>query len=315
MTDLNAAVETVVNRCVAVQPGDDVLIVADPDPDRTDIARALHEGAIRAGGDSVFLLLPPRPERGTEPPPAVAAAFAACDVFLAPCLPSLSHTKARNAATENGARGATLPGVEPEMFARLMSADFDAMVARSQRVAELLTEADEARFTCPRGSDFRFDLRGRTGIADDGDLTSRGDFGNLPCGEGFISPANGSGVMVVSTVGHLGSADHEVRLVAEDGRLTEVSGALGEELLAHLTSYGEDGRHLAELGVGTNDRARLGGNLLEDEKVLGTVHVAFGASAAIGGTVNVPVHEDSVVVDPTLTIGDTTVIDAGRFLL
>ena len=72
---------------------------------------------------------------------------------------------------------------------------------------------------------------------------------------------------------------------------------------------------IAELGVGTNERAELTGNLLEDEKILGTVHVAFGASAAIGGTVNVPVHEDCVVVDPTLTIGGTTVVDAGRFVL
>ena len=313
MTDLNPAVETVIHRCVAVRPGENVLVVADPD--RIDIGRALHEGAVRAGGDSVLALLPPRPERGTEPPAPIAAAFGACDVFLAPCLPSLSHTKARNAATEGGARGATLPGVEIDMFARLMSADFDRMVARSARVAELLTEADEAHFTCPRGSDMRFDLRGRTGIADDGDLTGDRAFGNLPCGEGFISPAGGSGAFVATTVGHFGSADHEVRLTVEDGRLSEVSGELGEELLAHLTAYGEDGRHLAELGVGTNDRARLGGNLLEDEKVLGTVHVAFGASAAIGGTVNVPVHEDSVVVDPTLTVGSTTIVEAGRFLL
>jgi leucyl aminopeptidase (aminopeptidase T) len=313
VTDLNPAVETVVNRCVAVRPGEGVLVVADPD--RVDVGRALHEGAVRAGGDSVFVLLPPRPERGTEPPPVVAAAFAACEVFLAPCLPSLSHTKARNAATERGARGATLPGVEAEMFARLMSADFDLMVERSARVAELLTDAGEARFTCPRGSDMRFDLRGRTGIADDGDLTAAGAFGNLPCGEGFISPSGGSGVFVAATVGHLGAADDEVRLTVEDGRLTGAEGRLGEGLAEHLDRYGDDGRHLAELGVGTNDRARLGGNLLEDEKVLGTVHVAFGASAAIGGTVNVPVHEDSVVVDPTLVIGDATVIDAGRFAL
>jgi leucyl aminopeptidase (aminopeptidase T) len=313
MTDLNAAVETVVNRCVAVKDGENVLVVADPD--RLDVGRALHEGAIRAGGDSVLVLLPPRAQRGTEPPPTVAAAFAACDVFLAPCLPSLSHTRARKGATERGARGATLPGVEAEMFGRLMSADFDEMVRRSALVAELLTEAGEARFTCPRGSDMRFDLSGRTAIADDGEMTSPGAFGNLPCGEGFISPAGGSGVFVAATVGHLGAADHEVRLTVEDGRLTEVSGALGERLLEHLTSYGEDGRHLAELGVGTNERARLGGNLLEDEKVLGTVHVAFGASAGIGGTVNVPVHEDAVVVDPTLTIGGTTVIDGGRFVL
>ena len=313
MTDLNSAVDTVVGRCVAIRPGENVLVVADPD--RADVGRALHDGAVRVGGDSVFVLLPPRPERGTEPPPTVAAAFGACDVFLAPCLPSLSHTKARNAATERGARGATLPGVETEMFARLMGADFDLMVARSARVAELLSAADEARFTCPRGSDMSFDLRGRSGIADDGDLSAVGAFGNLPCGEGFISPAGGSGTFVATTVGHFGHADHEVRLTVEDGRLTAAEGELGRALLEHLDRYGEDGRHLAELGVGTNDRARLGGNLLEDEKVLGTVHVAFGASAAIGGTVNVPVHEDSVVVDPTLSIGDTTVVDAGRFVL
>jgi leucyl aminopeptidase (aminopeptidase T) len=313
MTDLNAAVETVVNRCVAVQAGENVLVVADPD--RLDVGRALHEGAVRAGGDSVLVLLPPRPERGTEPPPTIAAAFAECDVFLAPCLPSLSHTRARKAATERGARGATLPGVEAEMFGRLMSADFDTMAARSARVAELLTEAGEARFTCPLGSDMRFDLTGREGIADDGDVSARGAFGNLPCGEGFISPAGGSGVFVARTVGHFGTADHEVRLTVEDGRLSAVSGALGEALLEHLTAYGEDGRHLAELGVGTNERALLGGNLLEDEKVLGTVHVAFGASAGIGGTVDVPVHQDSVVVDPTLVVGSTTVIESGRFAL
>jgi leucyl aminopeptidase (aminopeptidase T) len=313
VNDLITAAETVVNRCLGVRAGESVLVVADPD--RLDIGRALHDCALRAGGDSVFAELPPRPERGTEPPPTIAAAFAACDVFLAPCLPSLSHTRARNAATERGARGATLPGVETEMFGRLMSADFDLMAARSARVAELLTEADEARFTCPRGSDMRLDLRGRHGIPDDGDLTARAAFGNLPCGEGFISPAGGSGVLVATTVGHLGTADHEVRLTVEDGRLSEASGALGEALLEHLLVHGEDGRHLAELGVGTNDRAQLGGNLLEDEKVLGTVHVAFGASAAIGGTVNVPVHEDNVVVEPTLTIGSTTVVDAGRFLL
>jgi leucyl aminopeptidase (aminopeptidase T) len=314
VSDLTTAVRTVVERCLAVRSEENVLVVCDPS--RTEIGEALQGAAIDAGGDAVLLVLPPRPERGTEPPPPVAAAFAACDVYLAPCLPSLSHTKARNAATARGARGATLPGVERDMFARLMSAAFDDMAARSGRVADLLTEADEARFTCPRGSDFSFDLRGRTAIADAGDLTARAAFGNLPCGEGFISPAGGSGRLVATTVGHLGLAEPgEVTLTAEDGRLVEATGALGEALLEHLDRYGPDGRHLAELGVGTNDRAQLTGNLLEDEKILGTVHVAFGASAAIGGTVNVPVHEDCVVVDPTLTIGTTTVVDAGRFVL
>jgi len=72
---------------------------------------------------------------------------------------------------------------------------------------------------------------------------------------------------------------------------------------------------IAELGVGTNDQATLTGNVLEDEKILGTIHVAFGASAGIGGTVSVPIHLDVVVLEPTLDVGGTRVLDAGRFVL
>jgi leucyl aminopeptidase (aminopeptidase T) len=49
--------------------------------------------------------------------------------------------------------------------------------------------------------------------------------------------------------------------------------------------------------------------------MLGTVHVAFGASAGIGGTVSVPVHLDVLVLDATLTLDGTTVLDEGRFAL
>jgi leucyl aminopeptidase (aminopeptidase T) len=82
-----------------------------------------------------------------------------------------------------------------------------------------------------------------------------------------------------------------------------------------LDARGPLGRNLAELGVGTNDRATLTGNILEDEKILGTAHIAFGASAGIGGTVTVPVHLDVIVLEPSLWIGDTQVLGAGRWLL
>ena len=185
----------------------------------------------------------------------MAAAFAACDVFLAPCLPSLSHTKARNAASASGARGATLPGVDEELLGRLMSGEFDLMAERSARVAELLTEADEAQFTCPLGSDVTFDLRGRAAISDDGDLRERGAFGNLPCGEGFIAPAGGTGTFFAATIGHLGISDERPSSCASRtaGSCRRPAG-LGPAFTEHLDQYGPDGRHLAELGVGTNDR-------------------------------------------------------------
>jgi leucyl aminopeptidase (aminopeptidase T) len=199
------------------------------------------------------------------------------------------------------------------MLARLMAADLETLQDRSRKLARLLTEADEARFTCPRGSDFRMDLSGREGMPDDGDLTAPQAFGNLPCGEGFIAPLNGEGRFVVASLAGIGLGTGV--LTVEAGHLTAAAGPAPEQLLATLRSAGAQGTNLAELGIGTNEKATLTGNVLEDEKILGTVHVAFGASAGIGGTVSVPVHLDSVVLEPTLDIGGTRVIEAGRFVL
>ncbi len=315
MTDLAQAVATTVERCLRVRAGETVLVVADPDS--TDVGEALLAAAIAAGADPVLTILPPRAERGTEPPAPVAAALEAADVFLAPCLPSLSHTTARRRACEAGRRGATLPGVTAEMLARLMSADFDALAARCRAVAALLAQADEAHLTCPRGTDLRLDLRGRAGISDEGDLSAPGAFGNLPCGEGFCSPAGGEGTIATSALALVGLTDEPVLLTVRDGALAgaEGGGDAAQRYLALLDAHGPLGRNLAELGVGTNDRATLTGNILEDEKILGTAHVAFGASAGIGGTVTVPVHLDVVVADASLRIGSTAVLEGGRWLL
>jgi leucyl aminopeptidase (aminopeptidase T) len=309
-TDLDRAVQTVLGRCLAVRDGEEVLVVTDPDRER--LGHALLDAARALGADGSLTILPPDPRRGFEPPRAVAAAFAACDVFLAPCEPSLSHTTARKAASEKGFRGATLPGVTEDMLARLMSADFDAMAERCAAVAAILTDADEAHLTCPRGTDFRMDLAGRSGIPDDGDLTAQGAFGNLPCGEGFISPAGGEGTIIAESEPLTGLQSEPLRIEVRDGVLADATSAT---FLAALDAHPPGGRNLAELGVGTNDQAKLTGNILEDEKILGTAHVAFGASAGIGGNVTVPVHLDVVVIDASLTIGGTQVLDAGNFVL
>jgi leucyl aminopeptidase (aminopeptidase T) len=314
MPDLGPAVETVINRCLAIKPGEETLVIADSGT--RAIGEALRDGAAAVGSDAVLTIMEPREVHGDEPPRSVAAALAACDVYIAPTSKSLSHTVARKRASEAGARGATMPGVTEDMLARVMAVDFDAMAARSNALARLMTEATTAHLSCPRGSDCTLDLTGRQGIPDDGVLTEPGAFGNLPCGEGFIAPLGGEGQIVVAgTLAALGIAADPIALSVEGGRLVAADGGRGPELLALLRAAGELGTNLAELGVGTNDRAKLTGSVLEDEKILGTVHVAFGASAGIGGTVSVPIHLDVVVLDPTLDVDGRRVIDRGRYVL
>jgi aminopeptidase len=314
MSELERAVATVIDQCLGIREGEEVVVVVD-DATRA-IGDALRDATAQRGAEAVLTVMDPRPRDGAEPPAAVAGALREADVFIAPTSRSLSHTRARKAASEAGARGATLPGVTEDMLARLMACDFATLQRRSRALADLLSNAGEARFTCPRGSDFTMDLTGRTGVADDGDLSGPNAFGNLPCGEGFIAPLSGQGTVVASTLASIGlSTEEPVVLTVQQGRLTDANGANGVLFLETLHAGGELGTNLAELGIGTNERATLTGNVLEDEKILGTVHVAFGASAGIGGTVSVPVHLDCVVLDPTLDVGGTRVLQDGRFVL
>jgi leucyl aminopeptidase (aminopeptidase T) len=314
MTDLDRAVQTVVRRCLNIRPDEDVVVVVDQP--LQELGEKLRDAAQQSGADAVLTVMSPRATDGSEPPAPVAEALAACDVFIAPASRSLSHTLARKRASEAGARGATMPHVTTDMLARLMAIDFDRLRSRSHAVAELLDKGREAKISCPRGTDLSLDLKGRHGIADDGDLTAPGAFGNLPCGEGFIAPANGNGTMFARSIAAIGLASgHPAKLTLTNGHLTDATEPEGEQLLSILREHGENGTNLAELGVGTNDRATLTGNVLEDEKILGTIHVAFGASIAIGGTVSVPIHLDCVVTEASLSIDGTQVLDEGRFVL
>ncbi len=316
MSDLDRAVHAVIHDCLAVQDGEDVLVVCNPVLQR--LGDRLRQEAEAAGADAVLVEFAEREQHGAEPPDSVAAAMLEADVFLAPTVQSLSHTAARKAATDAGARAATLPGVTEEMLARVMSADMGQIRRRGWAVAEILSSGREARITSAEGSDLTLSIEGREAIPDTGELTEPGAFGNLPCGEGFISPLHdaGGGTLVVDgVIGSIGIPEEPVELTVENGALVAGSGEMGEELMRQLHAAGPDGTRVAELGVGTNEKAILTGELLEDEKILGTIHVAFGASAGIGGEIQVPVHLDCVVMKPTLTVDGTEVVRDGELVV
>jgi len=315
-SDLDRAVSAVVNDCLGVREGEEVLVIANPAT--IGLGERLRGEAGRAGADAVLALMAERASHAGEPPGPIAAAMRAADVVLAPTVQSLSHTASRKAASEAGARIATLPGVSEEMLARLMSADMAELRRRGHAIAAALDAGSEARLTCSNGSDLRLGLQGRTAIPDAGELTGPAAFGNLPCGEGFISPDDRAceGTIVIDgTIAGVGIPAEPVRMTVEAGRLVATTGPEGEAFLDLLRPHGEEATTIAELGIGTNEKAELTGNVLEDEKLLGTAHVAFGASQGIGGRIQVPVHLDCVVMRPVVSIDGTEIVREGALLL
>jgi leucyl aminopeptidase (aminopeptidase T) len=314
--DLDSAVRTVVRQCMGVTAGEEVLVICNPVTE--EIGALMRIEAQGDGADATLAVISERESHAAEPPRPVAAAMAAADVVLAPTIQSLSHTAARKAASDAGVRIATLPGVTEEMLSRLMNGDLDEMRRRGWAIVSALNRGSQVRITCRHGSDLSFSIEGRDGIVDAGELTAKGAFGNLPCGEGFIAPVEGTaeGTLVVDgSIAAIGLVESPVRLTIEAGHLTGVTGDEGAKLMELLTPHGPDGTNVAELGIGTNEEAILTGNILEDEKIFGTAHVAFGASAGIGGTVQVPVHLDVVVKEPTVEIDGEAILGGGELLI
>jgi leucyl aminopeptidase (aminopeptidase T) len=296
-----------------VGAGDSVLVVFNED--KRPIAEALAASARRRARAVAMLEFPAVSRDGEEPPAEVAEAMLAADVVLAPTARSLRQTQARRDATGRGVRIASLPTITEEIFVRAMPVDYAELRRMSVVVAARLISASTARVISAAGTDITLSLEGRSGHSDDGNLYERGAFGNLPAGEGYVAPLEtvGDGTVVVDgSLAGYGLLPSPVRITIRDRRAVDAETDVGQWLLETLDSGGEHGRSLAELGIGTNPAALLTGNVLEDEKVIGTAHLAFGTSAGLGGVNVASVHIDGVLLGATVEVDGDRVVDHGQ---
>ena len=305
MGSMQTAAETAVRQCVGLKAEESCLVVTDEGC--KPVGEALFDVAATISDDTVLLRLLPPGEHGEEPPAPVAAAMQAADVFLAPTSKSLSHTRARSRACEAGARGATLPGITEEVFTTGMDADYERIGDECQRVASALAGARTVRVRTDRGTDIRFEVADRSWKQDTGMVHEAGAFSNLPAGEVFVSPASASGTYVVdgSIRPHgLLEPDQTVTVRVEDGYAVDISDpGVAKAFERAAETVGRDAYNVAELGIGTNvGVTELVGSILLDEKAGGTVHIALGDDASIGGETEAPIHCDGVIRNPVVEV-------------
>ena len=315
--ELLSASAIAIRDCMGAKPGESVLIVTDF-PLRP-IGLALREAAKDLGHDVMLLEMLPRATNGAEPPPQVAHLMTMVDVVQCPTSKSLTHTEARRAATAAGARVGTLPGVTEAIMVRCMNADYQRIADRTHRLCAAMADTKVIRVRAAGGTDMMLPVKGRQPIASTGLFRERGQFGNLPTGEAYLAPLEGesNGVVVVDgSMAGIGVVTQPIRIVVKNGQATDISGGPeAAQLVTLLEPHGHQGRNLAEFGIGTNDRAQLSGVILEDEKVMGTIHIAFGDNKSMGGTVRVASHLDGLVKQPSVWFDDRLIMEAGRLLV
>ena len=293
---------------MALKSNESCLILSDSK--LKQIGFALFKNSLQITKKSKIVLIPIPESHGSEPSNDIAKQMLNYDVILMATTKSLSHTTARKNATKHGARAASMPGITTEMMKRTLNVDFNKIKKDNLQLISKLKSRNEIRITTKLGTDITFYTKSRKWISDDGLYTKKGSFGNLPAGEVFIAPlenkTNGT-IVCDASVGGLGMADENIKIKVKNGFIEKIEGgkiAKKFELLLKNKFY----RNVAELGIGTNPKAKITGEVLEDEKVINTCHIAFGNNRHFGGEVDVPFHVDFVIKNPIISSKDYVLV-------
>jgi leucyl aminopeptidase (aminopeptidase T) len=317
-TKLDKASITAIKDCMGAKKNEKILVITDEF--KRDIGHSLFENAKTLGHKALFVEMKSGKINGEEPPKEIADLMQKFDVVFVPTAKSITHTDARRKASAKGVRVATFPGITKEIMIRGMNADYKSIAKRSIKLKKILEKGKQVRVTAPAGTDISFGIGGRIAIASKGLFQKKGESGNLPTGETFLAPVEGTanGVFVVdgsmAGLGLIGNVN--IKIEVEKGFATKITGGNpAKKLREMLDKVGKGARNIAEFGIGTNDSACLSGVLLEDEKVMGTIHIAVGNNITMGGTFNVPIHLDGVIRKPTVYLDGKLLMENGKLLV
>lgn len=321
--------ENVVNVCMGIRPGERVLLITDAalSAEQELLAQTIKE----AKPGTLHRWTLPEAERPLQVAPPDILEFArTCDVgiqFLGSTTTDeqpyrLSLLKA---VAEGGkCRFAAGLGIDQSILEHELTANYREVATITYKLYERLQGRSQIRITSPQGTDLTLSIAGRQVAVDPGIIRKPG-YNNLPAGECYVAPieTSANGVLIVdkSFPGIL--IREPIRLTFENGRAVDIAGGgeaaqLREQIEAgEQKPFGENSRVIAELGIGTNPAARITGNVMTDEKVMGTIHVAIGhnAVAPYNGQNHAPIHLDGVMSNPTLIVDGGVLIDQGRYLV
>jgi aminopeptidase len=181
-----------------------------------------------------------------------------------------------------------------------MKSDADMLIGSLQDAAQI-------HITTKEGTDILLGVKDRIFSGDVG--VSAGEMCNLPCGEIYCAPleTEANGVVVFNaSIGDIGLLKEELKVFINAGKITRFESKDAELVrrISELTNIDYEAKVIGELGIGINPGARITGNMLEDEKSLGTAHIAFGNNADFpgGGKNNSQIHRDFLFYRPTIEV-------------
>jgi aminopeptidase len=314
---IKTAAEKALTDFLGLSPDETLLVVTD-EKMRT-IGMALFEAGKELADEAIYAEMSPRNIDGEEPPETISDIMKQVDVVIAATSKSITHTDARREASKVGVRVATMPGLSTSSMARCMTADYKEIIEMTEKVHKTLQGAKVIHVTSVAGTDLKLPVKDRNIMKSTGVLRKIGESGNIPSGEVYVSPWEGktNGTVVFDgSIAGIGLIKNPITVEIKEGAVTSITGKTEATKLQKLfDDAGEDSMLVAEFGMGTNYKAKVTGDILEDEKTLGTIHIAFGNNINMGGSIKAHSHFDCVVLNPTVHCDGKKIMDEGELLI
>lgn len=317
MLDLLNGIRSIVETCMAVKPKERFLILADHECGPVWLGQLAMHVISQMGAEAVLSIIAPREIAGQEPPAAMAAAWKSVDAVLQISdRQGMTHTNARKDGTTAGVRYYAMIQVSMDEIRRgISSEDVRLIKQRTERLAQMLTEAGQARLTTPSGTDITMNLSGRKGAALHPLHPLVAPVPNYA--EAAIAPVEGTAegriVVDLAAIGWGRLFREPLRLTVKAGKLVDLSGDSQDVArLRQIAATDENSGNFAELGIGSSHvmpAAMLGSR--RDAARLGTVHVAIGRNNDIGGSTWSHIHLDFLMSQPTIELDGQCVMREG----
>ena len=321
-----ATARSVVRTCLQIRREEDVLVITDPET--SEIGQSIYEEAARVTDRILLVMMPPTQKPGKEPPLPVADIMRKNRVIIIATKDSLTHTRARQQATKEGARIVSMPGISRAVFeSGGMTADYNALQREISSMRTVFRRKRKVRVKTQTGTDVEFLTGGRWVLEDNGICNRPQQVSNLPAGKVFVLPKEGSmsGKIVIDGSWQGDLLSDPVSFQVENGIVVDVWGGTLADDIKSLYEQAKEGIRstkrdlawtVAEFGFGMNPKATyLIGNKVEDLVVRGSAYFGFGDNTHIGGKARVGLHQRGVMRSPEVKLEEITLLSEGKLSL
>lgn len=316
MTLSSKSARAILRNCLNLKSGESLLIVTEES--LAEVGELIWLNSKKITANAILMKFPGNNSSGYNLPSCIESSLPHANTTFI-LSPKNLYQKNFDHVQRKGCRIIIMQNTSKELIERTFDTNYKKVSNLSRKLADLFSIGKKLHLTSPSGTDLEIPISKIKGIAETGQVHHSGEMTNLPAGEACLNVINQGihGRIVIDRIaGGKKKLTNPIILNLSKGHITQIKGKKeAEELRKSIRKFGKSGRKVQEFGVGTNYKVKWGDSILEDEKVLGSVHISLGQDQVTKGKKKILLAPKAILLDTTLTIDGKAILEKGNFLV